>query len=106
MVNTRIILSATILLLLVIMGSIHVNAQTTTTLPITAEPEAPEPVQNLASKALGLAMYVLIVVGLLALLVGGAKFAMGAPDAGKWIIRGAIALVIGIGFWAIVTWLL
>ncbi len=93
-------------IIIILMLSIHVHAQTTTTLPITAQPEAPEPVQNLASKALGLAMYVLIVVGLLALLVGGAKFAMGAPDSGKWIIRGVIALVIGVGFWAIITWLL
>jgi len=78
-----------------------------TQLPITnVQPQAPEPVQDLASKVLGLAMYVLIVVGLLALLVGGTKFAMGAPDSGKWIVRGVIALVIGVGFWAIITWLL
>ena len=93
-----------VLALLAILAPVAAHADTT--LPVTASPTAPEPVQNLASKALGLAMYALIVVGLLAVLVGGVKFATGGPDAGKWIVRGVIALVIGAGFWAIVSWLL
>ena len=81
-------------------------AHADTTLPVTASPTAPEPVQSLANKAIGLGLYAVIVIGLLGLLVGGAKFAMGAPDAGKWIVRGAVVLAFGAGFWAIVNWLL
>ncbi len=96
----------TLILFTVLLGA-PAHAQQTNTLPITGvQPEAPEPVQNLSNKVLGLAMYALIALGLLGILIGGAKFAIGAPDAGKWIVRGAVALVIGAGFWAIISWLL
>ena len=94
------------LILIVSLFGVPIHAQQTSTLPMTASPTAPEPIQSLANKAIGLGLYAVIVIGLLGLLVGGAKFAMGAPDAGKWIVRGAVVLAFGAGFWAIVNWLL
>ena len=72
---------------------------------LTVTPQAPPEVESALSKGLGIASLVVIAAGILALLWGGFKLATGQEGAGKFLVGGAIALVIGININGIVAWL-
>ena len=72
---------------------------------ITVEPDAPEPVKTGLAKALGLAALLAAASGVLAILWGGFKLATGQEGAGRWLVSGAIAIIIAFGINEIVAWL-
>lgn len=85
-----------------------VSAQSTaTTLPISpVSPSAPGPIASFAEKVISFLLFLAVAGGLAAVALGAFKFIAGGEDAGKWIGRGLIALVIALGFWAIIKFFL
>jgi hypothetical protein len=67
-----------------------------TTPPITVQPQAPEEVGAIVGKFVGLAAYGAIALGVIALFVGAAKYAYGERDSGRRYIAGGL-LAIGLG---------
>jgi hypothetical protein len=80
---------------------------TNTSLPVPeVSPSAPQPIVSFAGKVISFLLFLAIFGGLAAIAIGIFKFIAGGEDAGKWIARGLVALVLGLGFWAFIKFFL
>ena len=85
--------------------ALAVHAQNT--LPLeTVTPSAPEPIKQLSARILSLLLFIALVAGLAAIAFAGFRFVTGGEDAGKWFVRGLVALFVAVGFWAIINYFL